>query len=106
MASPRMSYNMDSPQQLPNQAALGPGLKSSRSTPAIPEEGPAPSITDFPRLSLDAARMMPTLLEQLQVRNTSTGKSGAGSWYLGSATWILQKHLCKQHLSDALQQGR
>lgn len=69
MASPRMSYNMDSPQQPPHLAALGPSLKSSRSTPAIPEEGPAPSITDFPRTSLDAARMMPTLLEQLQVRN-------------------------------------
>ena len=55
-------------QGMANQAPLGAGLKSSRSTPAIPEEGPAPSIRDFPRSSLDAARMMPTLLEQLQVR--------------------------------------
>ena len=54
-------------QGMPVQAAMMPALKPSRSTPAIPEEGPAPSIVDFPRSSLDAARMMPTLLEQLQV---------------------------------------
>ncbi len=52
---------------MPSQAAMVPGIKHSRSTPVIPEEGPAPSITDFPRSSLDAACMMPTLLEQLQV---------------------------------------
>ena len=57
-------------QGMPLQAAMGPPLKPSRSTPVIPEEGPAPSIADFPRSSLDAARMMPTLLEQLQA---STG---------------------------------
>ncbi len=54
-------------QGMPLQAVMGPPLKPSRSTPVIPEEGPAPSIADFPRSSLDAARMMPTLLEQLQV---------------------------------------
>ena len=58
-------------QGVSHQAPLGAGMKSSRSTPAIPEEGPAPSVRDFPRSSLDAARMMPTLLEQLQVRPAS-----------------------------------
>ena len=67
-------------QGMPLQAPMGPTLKPSRSTPVIPEEGPAPSIADFPRSSLDAARMMPTLLEQLKVSTDATSTLRSLAW--------------------------
>ena len=72
---------------MPLQAPMGPTLKPSRSTPVIPEEGPAPSIADFPRSSLDAARMMPTLLEQLKVSTCVAANRHPQKWRHGGDTY-------------------